>query len=193
MDNTIFYNPAGLLEITVSCEESRVFYIFLHNVLDHELTVSVSCAVPGAYADVRIVHMQKNSATLSLKTVQRHTAAHTGSNVVVKGLLQDNACCLYNGIIYVAPEAHNTHAQQKSHTLVLSKDAHMQATPALEVLTDAVHCKHGSAIATLAERELEYLAARGISGENAQKILIESFFYAILDDVKAREFFVNLG
>lgn len=187
----IYHNLSGSHEFVISQTGTTTIYIFLDAFTTSELKVTVCCTVAGAYGDVRIIHIQKNSEQLMLETVQMHTVPHTGSSVVVKGLLQDAAQCVYRGIIHIAPGAENTQAFQKSHTLLMGERAAMHATPALEVLTNNVQCKHGSAIATLANSELEYLAARGITPDNAKKVLIESFFCAILDDNNAREFFMK--
>lgn len=137
--------------------------------------ITVHCTQPGASVDVRIKHIQKDTSTIKLNTVQLHTVAHTRSSVTVKGVLYDHARFDYAGMIRVEPAARHTVAEQKSHTLVLSDTAFAQATPSLEVLTNDVACKHGSAIATLDEIDIAYLTARGISPQQAEQILVDSF------------------
>jgi Fe-S cluster assembly protein SufD len=167
-------------------------YIFLHDMPSAELEVRIILTQPGVHADIRIIHMQKHHDTLALTTLQQHEAPHTSSSVVVKGVLYDHAHLNYSGKIYVAPHARHTRAEQKSHTLLLSATAHAQAVPALEVLTNDVQCKHGSAIAGLNTNLIEYLASRGIAPADAQDILVKSFFLSALEDQNAQDYFLSL-
>jgi Fe-S cluster assembly scaffold protein SufB len=183
----IFHNISGVHEFTIT--GSTTIYIFLHTTQQTELTVITRCTEPGAHVDVRIIHLQKSTEVLKLHTVQHHEKPHTTSIVTVKGVLYDQAQFTYQGKIYVGEQAEHTHAEQKSHTLLLSSTARAQATPSLEVLTKKVQCKHGSAIAACNAKQLEYLASRGIALEDVHKILVESFFLALLDDHDAQEYY----
>ncbi len=163
--------------------------IFLNTILATELEIRVICNTPGTHAAIGIIHSQKAHDTLKLTTLQQHQAPHTSSTVTVKGVLYDHATVNYAGKIYVSPDARHTKAEQKSHMLLLSSTAHAQAVPALEVLTNDVQCKHGSAIAGINPNVLEYVASRGISPADAQDILVQSFFLCMLEDKTAEEFF----
>lgn len=184
----LFHNISGVHEFVIT--ESRIIYIFLTDITC-ELEVRVIVSSSDTYADIRIVHRQKNDERLVLRTLQQHTAPRSSSSVLVKGVLRDHAQLTYAGNIYVDRRACQTQASQKSHTLVVSPTAHAQAVPALEVLTNDVQCKHGSAIAGLSEQALEYLASRGIARNDAHELLVTSFYLAALEDQKARDYFIK--
>ena len=82
-----------------------------------------------------------------------------------------------------------TQAYQKSHTLLLSDKACAQATPSLEVQTQQVQCKHGSAIAAIDKECIEYLTSRGLASDDAQKIVVESFFKQIFEHDEVKKFY----
>lgn len=176
-------------EFIIERDSICTIYIFLTQAGSSELSITTRCLGVGASVDIRIIHIQKHTGTLSLSTLQHHDAPHTKSRVLVKGALYDHAKLHYKGKIYVSEQAEHTHADQKSHTLLLSAAANAQATPSLEVLTKEVQCKHGSAVAALNAMQVEYLACRGITYADAQKILVESFFLSALDDNNARNYF----
>ncbi len=191
MQTHVFHNISGVHEFIIERESVCIIYIFLTQIDTHQLSITTRCLGSGASVDVRIIHIQKHNETLSLSTIQHHDAPHTKSTVLVKGVLYDHAQLKYNGKIYVSEQAEHTHADQKSHTLLLSAMANAQATPSLEVLTKEVQCKHGSAVAALNATQVEYLASRGIAYHCAQKILVESFFLSALDDQNARDYFIK--
>jgi Fe-S cluster assembly protein SufD len=190
LGKTIFYNISGAHEFVIA--QDTQIYIFLHHMPSVELEIRILCTTPGTHADIRVMHMQRDHDTLKLTTLQRHDAPHTSSTVLVKGVLHDTSNFNYSGKIYVGPQANQTRAEQKSHTLLLSATANAQAVPALEVLTNDVQCKHGSAIAGINPTLIEYLASRGIAHANAQDILVKSFFLTALDDKKVRDYFLSL-
>ncbi len=186
----IFHNISGVHEFVV--KQDMQVYIFLYNTPRVELEINIRCIQPDAHADIHIIHLQKNNDILKLNTLQQHDAPHTSSSVVVKGVLYDHANFNYSGKIYVSPESRHIRAEQKSHTLLLSATAQAQAVPALEVLTNDVQCKHGSAIAGINPNLIEYLASRGISPVQAEDILVESFFLSALEDKAAQDFFKQI-
>ncbi len=190
MDNNvanILHNISGVHEFVIT--HDMQIYIFLHDTDSAELEVRVIVTQPGVHADIRIIHKQKNHDTLKLTTLQHHDAPHTSSSVMVKGVLFDQSNFNYSGKIYVGPQARHTRAEQKSHTLLLSHTAQAQAVPALEVLTNDVQCKHGSAIAGINPNLIEYLASRGIAPADSQDILVKSFLLSELNQKDAQDFF----
>ncbi len=59
--------------------------------------------------------------------------------------------------------------------MLLSKRAQVHSTPALEILTDDVKCKHGSATGQIDQAQLFYLRSRGIDAQEATRILTRAF------------------
>ncbi len=134
----------------------------------------------GAEVDVYGLYVVKGQQKVELLIQQRHLAPNTRSNVVIKGILLDESKTSFNGTIAIAPLAHNSNAVLQNKNLVLSQAARAVSKPCLEVLADAVQCKHGTAIGSLDEEHLFYLHARGFSEKNAQKILLHAFVQDVL-------------
>ena len=59
----------------------------------------------------------------------------------------------------------------------------MRATPELEIFADDVKCAHGSAIASLDEKQLFYLMSRGIDENQVRHLLIQAFIMDLTPDV----------
>ena len=121
----------------------------------------------------------------------RHHTENSESHQIVRGTLDDNAQGYFDGTIYVAHGAQKTDARQNSRYILLHDNARSQSVPRLEIYADDVQCAHGSTTGRLDPDALFYLQSRGISLENARKMLILSFLHeavviehpAILDAV----------
>ena len=101
-----------------------------------------------------------------------------------------NSTGVFNGKIFVREDAQKTDAKQSNRTLLLSRDAQIDAKPQLEIFADDVKCTHGATIGQLDEEALFYLRARGVPEREARKILIRAFAAEVFesiahDDVRA--------
>ncbi len=86
----------------------------------------------------------------------------------------------YTGLIRIAKQAVQTNAFQSNHNLMLSKTARAETIPMLEILADDVQCKHGASIGLIDDEQAFYLMSRGISRENAQRLIVMGFVETII-------------
>ncbi len=113
-------------------------------------------------------------------TLQDHQAAHTTSDLHINAALQDESRMTYTGLIRIAKQAAQTNAFQSNHNLMLSKTARAETIPMLEILADDVQCKHGASIGPIDDEQAFYLMSRGISRENAQRLIVMGFVETII-------------
>ena len=66
-------------------------------------------------------------------TTVDHTKPHTCSNELYKGIMTGESTGVFNGRIYVRPEAQKTNALQTNNNLVLSNHATLHTKPQLEI------------------------------------------------------------
>src|SRR5262249_8333697 len=86
-----------------------------------------------------------------------HAKPHCASHELYKGILDGKARGVFNGKIYVHPDAQKTDAKQTNKTLLLSDEALIDTKPQLEIFADDVKCTHGATIGQLAEDAIFYL------------------------------------
>ncbi len=115
-----------------------------------------------------------------------HAAEGCTSNQLFKGVLLDRARSSFEGKIYVHPQAQQTESYQANHNLLLSDHAFAASKPNLEIFADDVKASHGSTVGQLDATQLFYLRSRGISEDQAKKLLIQSFLREILDPLVAK-------
>jgi Fe-S cluster assembly protein SufD len=91
------------------------------------------------------------------QTRVEHVAPHCFSREAYKGLLDDSSHGVFNGKVYVHPEAQKTDGKQTNNTLLLSKDAQIDTKPQLEIFADDVKCTHGATVGRIDETSLFFL------------------------------------
>ncbi|MDQ6964488.1 MAG: Fe-S cluster assembly protein SufD [Mariprofundales bacterium] len=109
-----------------------------------------------------------------------HTAPHCHSRINYRTILNDRAHAVFNGRVVVAKGASGTDSAQHSGNILLSKRAQIDTTPELEIYNDDVKCAHGATIGQLDSEHLFYLQSRGLSEDEARKLLIHAFAESVL-------------
>jgi Fe-S cluster assembly protein SufD len=145
--------------------------VFQNTILDGE---GASGKVTGAYA-------MRGGQHLDYDTTQEHAAANCVSDLAFRGILTGRSSAVWRGMIKVDPGAQQTDAFQESRNLLLSKKAHADAIPGLEILANDVRCTHAAAIAQIDPDQLFYLRARGLSHEVAARLVIEGFLAELVE------------
>lgn len=132
--------------------------------------------VTGAYAGGGKQH-------LDYDTLQEHAAVNTVSDLAFRGVLGDSSTSVWRGMIKVDPGAQQTDAFQENRNLILTREAHADAIPGLEILADDVRCTHAAAIAQIDEDQLYYLRSRGLDGPTARRLVIDAFMQELVERV----------
>ena len=133
-----------------------------------------SAKVTGAYAGHAHQH-------LDFDTTQEHAAPHTTSDLAFRGVLTGRATSVWRGMIKVDPGAQQTDAFQESRNLLLSKRAHADAIPGLEIEANDVRCTHAAAVAQIDRDQVFYLMAHGLPREAAHRLVIEGFLQELVE------------
>jgi Fe-S cluster assembly protein SufD len=113
-----------------------------------------------------------------------HLRPHGSSRELYKAVLDGRAEGVFNGKIFVAPEAQKTDAKQTNQALLLSTSASMESKPELEIYADDVKCTHGATVGQLDAEALFYLRTRGLDAERARSLLTYAFASDIVDQVQ---------
>jgi Fe-S cluster assembly protein SufD len=116
-------------------------------------------------------------------TVIYHDHPNCRSWEVYKGILEGNSHAVFNGKVLVTPEAQKTDAKQTNRNLLLSEGAKVDTKPQLEIFADDVRCTHGATVGRLDETAFFYLQSRGISRDDAQRLLTYAFAAEVTAEV----------
>jgi Fe-S cluster assembly protein SufD len=122
------------------------------------------------------------------QVVDNHTAIYhdhpqCNSWEVYKGVLDDRSRAVFNGKVFVKPEAQQTDAKQTNRNLLLSEGAKVDTKPQLEIFADDVKCTHGATVGFLDPQALFYLRTRGLPPATARKLLTYAFAGEVVNEV----------
>ena len=112
-----------------------------------------------------------------------HVQPHCNSRQYYKGVLEGNSRGIFSGRIYVHKGAQKTDAKQTNMSLLLSRDAHVECKPQLEIFADDVKCTHGATIGQIDDEAMFYLCSRGISRDAAKSLLVYAFARQNLNEI----------
>jgi Fe-S cluster assembly protein SufD len=138
---------------------------------------------PGSDCTVNGLYLLHGSQHIDHQTRIEHAAPNCTSREVYKGVLDGMSHGVFNGKVFVRPEAQKTDGKQTNKNLLLSDGAKVDTKPQLEIFADDVKCTHGATVGRLDEIGLFYLESRGISAAVARRLLTYGFAADVLAEV----------
>jgi Fe-S cluster assembly protein SufD len=136
---------------------------------------------PGADAKVTGAYAPHARQHIDYDTYQEHAAPNCVSNLAFRGIINDRASAVWRGMIKVDPGAQKTDGFQECRNLLLTKRAHADAIPGLEILANDVACTHAAAVAQVDADQLFYLRSRGLDDATAKRLVVEGFLAALVE------------
>ena len=145
--------------------------------------VRMETRLSGQGADARVTgaYATHGRQHIDFDTTQEHAAPNTTSDLAFRGVLQGRSSAVWKGNIIVDPGAQKTDAFQESRNLLISKRAHADAIPGLEIQANDVRCTHAAAVAQVDPEQLFYLRSHGLPEADAKRLVIEGFLAALVE------------
>ncbi|MGQ4555752.1 Fe-S cluster assembly protein SufD [Halobellus sp. GM3] len=117
-----------------------------------------------------------------------HQAENTTADLVTRGVLDEEARSVYEGVQDVGRDAWNTSSYQRENTLMLSDDSEADASPKLIIHNHDTEASHSATVGQVDQEDLFYMVSRAIQPEKARNMLVEGFFVPVLDEIEVEEF-----
>ncbi|WP_374010492.1 Fe-S cluster assembly protein SufD [Leifsonia sp. LS-T14] len=114
-----------------------------------------------------------------------HDGPETRSRVTYKGALQGvGARAVWIGDVLIGPKAVGTDTYEQNRNLVLTDGARADSVPNLEIETgDIVGAGHASATGRFDDEQLFYLQSRGITEDEARRLVVRGFLSEIVQQI----------
>ena len=129
------------------------------------------------------LYLTRGEQLVDNHTAIYHDHAHCRSWEVYKGVLDGRSRGVFNGKVFVRPEAQKTDAKQTNRNLLLSDGARVDTKPQLEIFADDVKCTHGATVGQLDDIALFYSRSRGIPAVEARRLLTYAFAAEVIAEV----------
>lgn len=114
-----------------------------------------------------------------------HDAPNTRSRVTYKGALQgEKAHTVWIGDVLIRNNAVGTDSYEQNRNLVLSEGTRADSIPNLEIETgDIAGAGHASATGRFDDEHIFYLKSRGISEEEARRLVVHGFLLEVISQI----------
>ena len=117
-----------------------------------------------------------------------HENEHTTADLVTRGVLDDSARSVYEGVQDVGREAWDTNSYQRENTLMLSDDSEADASPKLIINNHDTEASHSATVGQVDKEDLFYMTSRSVPPQQATNMLVEGFFVPVLEEIEVEEF-----
>jgi Fe-S cluster assembly protein SufD len=135
---------------------------------------AADCAFDGAFVLDRKRHVDNHISV-------DHAAPGCSSTQFFRGVLGGSSRGVFNGRALIRPGADGSSVRQSNANLLLSALAEMDTKPELEIYADEIEASHGATVGQLDETAIFYLRSRGLSEDQARRILTMAFCHAVTD------------
>ena len=112
-----------------------------------------------------------------------HLAPHTSSSIISKSIARGGGRTSYRGEIKVAAGAHHSANTVRCDALLVDTISRSDTYPSVDVREDDVSMGHEATVSRISDEQLFYLQTRGITAEEARRLVVRGFFHEILQQI----------
>jgi Fe-S cluster assembly protein SufD len=153
------------------------------------LNPAVHLAGPGAEIEAYGAYFADAGQYIEHQVYVFHDNEHQRSRVTYKGALQGaSAHTVWIGDVLIGQKAVGTDSYEQNRNLVLTDGARADSVPNLEIeIGDIVGAGHASATGRFDDEQLFYLQSRGISEDEARRLVVRGFLVEIVQQIGSPE------
>jgi len=149
--------------------------------------IKINFTAQGSHAQINGLSVTKDNQHHDKHIIVNHSNSECQSDQLFKFVLSGDASGVFNGKVVVGEDTKSTNANQSNKNLVLSPSAVMNANPQLEIYAEDVKCSHGSTTGQIDAEALFYLRSRGLSHDEANRLILNGFISDILEKINNEE------
>ena len=112
-----------------------------------------------------------------------HVATNTSSTIISKSVSRGSGRTSYRGLVKVYEGAKHSTSTVRCDALLLDERSRSDTYPTMEIDEEQVNIGHEASISRLGEDQLFYLMSRGISEEEAAKMVVNGFVEPIVKEL----------
>ena len=112
-----------------------------------------------------------------------HLAKNTHSNVISKSISKDGGIASYRGLIDIRKGCKNSKSSVRCDGLMLDNESKTTTFPSMEVNENDIEVSHEAAVGKVGEEQLFYLMSRGISEQEATKMIVAGFIEPVVKEL----------
>ncbi|MEY4745333.1 MAG: hypothetical protein RL272_1278 [Candidatus Parcubacteria bacterium] len=109
-----------------------------------------------------------------------HAAPRTTSIIRAKSISRGGGVSTYRGLVRVTPAARESACSVNCDALLIGGGSVSNTHPSMRVDTDAADVAHEATVGRIGEEEIFYLMSRGLSEEQATKMIVSGFIEPVM-------------
>ncbi|MFY0543958.1 Fe-S cluster assembly protein SufD [Brevibacillus sp. H7] len=141
----------------------------------------------GSRANTKTVSIGTGTQRQNLTSQVQHIGTHSESDMVSKAVMTGEAVSILNGITKIEKGAEKANGEQAENILMLSEKARGDANPILLIDEDDVKAGHAASVGRVSEESLYYLMSRGITRQEAERLIILGFLDPVVAEIPIEE------
>ncbi len=157
-------------------------YVTLHQVASIQSMPNCRLVGPGARAIFGSVVVAPKGSYLDLGALVSLEAPGTRAEIISRSVSTGGESLARGHLIGKAPEIK---AHLECQGLMLSDEGAIKAIPQLDAYYANVDMSHEAAVGKIAQEEIEYLMARGLSEEEATSLIVQGFLNVRIEGLPA--------
>ncbi len=112
-----------------------------------------------------------------------HLNSNTSSKIISKGISKDGGISSYRGLVHIKAGCVNSKSHVACDGLMLDNISTISTLPSMEVKENDVKVSHEATVGKVGEDQLFYLMSRGLSEDQATKMIISGFIEPIVKEL----------
>jgi Fe-S cluster assembly protein SufD len=149
------------------------------------VSTSVALAGEDSQANLYGVYFANSGQHIEHRTFIDHEAPRCRSRVTYKGALAgETARTVWIGDVLIRAEAEGTDTYELNRNLLLTDGTRADSVPNLEIETGEIEgAGHASATGRFDDEQMFYLRSRGISEQEARRLVVRGFFADVIHEI----------
>lgn len=137
----------------------------------------------GSLSDAKVIAVGSGSQKLNYTTKAVHFGKSSDSQMITRAVMREQSTAIINGITKIEKGATKANGEQTEKVLMLSPKARGDANPILLIDEDDVTAGHAASVGQVNQEQIYYLMSRGISREQAERLIIYGFLAPVVSDI----------
>ena len=129
------------------------------------------------------IYLGGDKKIIDMNYVATHRGIRSNSQITTRGALKGEANKIFRGTIDFKRGASKSKGAEDEYCMILSPKVKSKALPLLLCEEDDVSGEHAAASGKIDENKLFYLMSRGLSYNDARRVIIEGAFNPIIDKI----------
>ena len=137
----------------------------------------------GSVGEFYSVALTNGTMQADTGTKMIHVGKNTKSTIISKGISADCSQNSYRGLVKVLPCATGARNYTQCDSMLVKNECSANTFPYIEVSNDCCQVEHEASTSRLNEEQLFYLQSRGISMEDAIRLVVNGFCKEVIKEL----------